>query len=813
MLKPLKSEELYSCCDPKLFAFKTTDELPAFMEIVGQERALKAIEFGINLGSKGFNIFMLGESGTGKLDALKSVLGQKAEQEPVPDDWCYVYNFREPDAPLAVSMGPGTAGIFAKDMDELIKLLKVEIPKMFESKEYEKDKNRILESFQSKQKTLFSTLEEEARQKGFSIRKAVSGLIIVPVKSTGEPLTEEDFEALDGSTKTRLNNLGKTLQEELDDLVRDIRDHEIDVKNKLSTLERDAAIAAVGHYIDELKKKYAGHEKISAYLSAVTEDILQHVDDFKTQEEEGTPSLPMMNVQKQQPNFSRYLVNVLVNNGQTKGAPFVIENNPTYFNLFGRLEYRFQYGVATTDFSMIKSGALHRANGGYIVINALDLLKNMISYETLKRSLKNAEIRIEDVMEQQRLISTTNLRPEPIPLGIKVILLGDPEIYYLLFTHDEEYRDLFKVKAEFDNRMPKTADSVHKYASLIGSICKKDSCLPYDRSGVAKLVEFGSRLAGHQEKLSSKFSAISDLIIEANYWAGKEGASAVKAEHVEKALQERTYRTNRIEEILQEMILEGTIIIDDGERIGQINGLAVFSMGDHQFGKPSRITAVTYAGKSGVINIERETKMSGRIHEKAILIITHYLGSMYARKKPISFSASITFEQLYDMIEGDSATCAELYALLSSLAGVPLKQKIAITGSMDQNGDVQPIGGVNEKIEGYFDLCKLRGLDGTHGVVIPKKNVKHLMLKKEVVDAVGKGLFQIYPIDKVEEGLEIFTGKEAGHMDENGNYPEGTINYLVTKRFEELSAASKEKKEEEKGNGKSADPCCGQSAT
>lgn len=797
MQRPLNSDELYSCCDSKLFPFDSTDELGDFSEIVGQERALKAIDFGVTLESKGFNIFILGESGTGKLDAIKSVLSRKTAGEPIPRDWCYVFNFKEPDVPLAISMAPGTAYSFAKDMEELIKLLKVEIPKIFESREYEKDKSGILEEFQGRQKNLFAGLEEDAKKKGFSIRKAVSGLMVVPVKASGDPLTEEEFEALDIGAKSRLNEHGRVLQERLNDVVREIREKESEVKTRISSLEREAALAAVGHYIEELKRKYHDHEKILSYLTTVTEDILEHLDDFKAQEEQAMPALHMMNAQRQEPNFSRYVVNVLVNHKETTGAPFIIENNPTYFNLFGKMEYKFQYGMATTDFTMIRAGAMHRANGGYIVINALDLLKNMLSYEMLKRSLKNEELRIEDAMEQQRLISTTTLRPEPIPLNIKVILLGDPEIYYLLFTHDEEYRNLFKVKADFDNRMPKTIESVQKYASLIATICKKGSCLPFHRSGVAKLVEYGSRLAGHQEKLSSKFSAISDLIVEANYWARQVDAETVSDEHVEKALKERIYRTNRMEELLQEMILEGTIIIDDGEKVGQINGLAVLSMGDHQFGKPSRITAVTYAGRSGLINIERETKMSGRIHEKAILIITHYLGSKYARKRPISFSASITFEQLYEMIEGDSASCAELYVILSSLSGVALKQKIAITGSMDQNGDVQPIGGVNEKIEGYFDLCKVRGLDGSHGVVIPKKNLKHLMLKREVVEAVSQGLFKIYPIDMVEEGLEIFTGMQPGIMDQDGNYPAGTINYLVAKRLEELSAASKEKKEEE----------------
>jgi lon-related putative ATP-dependent protease len=796
MPKPLGSDELYSCCEPTLFAFETTDDLPELKETIGQERALSAIDFGLTLDSKGYNIYILGQNGTGRATSIKAILTNKAAAEPVPLDWCYVYNFENPDIPLAISMPPGQATIFHKDMEELIKILKVEIPKVFESKEYEKQKNKILEGFQTKQKELFAKLEEEAQSKGFSIRKTVSGLMIVPVKKGGEPLTEEEYEALDDKTKGKIDEIGKGLQEKLNDVVREVREGEKGVKSALSTLEREAALAAVGHFMDELKAKYKEHEKISAYLAAVTEDILEHLDDFKVQEEQ-TPPLPFLKMQKAEPTFTRYVVNVLVNNRDTKGAPFVFESNPTYYNLFGRLEYRFQYGVASTDFSMIKGGALHRANGGYLVINALDLLRNMFSYETLKRALKNKEIKLEDIWEQYRLMSTTTLRPEAIPLEVKVILIGNPELYYLLYNLDEEYRELFKVKADFDSRMDRTPDTIQKYASFVAGICRENKFSPFDKTGVAKIVEYGSRLAEHQGKLSSRFSEIADVIKEANYWAKKAESTIVREEHVEKALREKLYRTNRIEERLQEMIIEGTLIIDtEGEKVGQINGLAVLDMGDYRFGKPSRITAKTFAGKAGVINIERETKMSGKIHEKAILIITNYIGSTYAKRKPISFSGSITFEQLYDMVEGDSASCAELYVLLSSLADIPLKQNVAVTGSMDQNGDVQPIGGVNEKIEGFFDLCKARGMEGTHGVVIPRRNVKHLMIKKEVVNAVKEGKFVIYPIDRVEEGIEIFTGMPAGELSADGTYPEGTLNFLIARRLEEITAALKEKKEE-----------------
>jgi len=721
MPKSLDSEQLYKCCDPDLFQFETTDELSESTETIGQERALRAIDFGLDLDNKGFNIFMLGDNGTGKLTTIKLLLNRKAADEPVPDDWCYVYNFKDPDIPLAISLKPGSASVFHKDMEELIRILKVEIPRIFESKEYEKQKNKLVEEFQKSQKEMFFGLEEEAKGKGFSIRKTVSGLLIVPVKKNGEPLTEEEYSSLEDDLKSKIDAMGKAFQDRLNDVVREVREGEKSVKDKLLKLERDAALTAVGQYMEEIKNKYNDYKNITAYLDDVTEDILDHLEDFKVQDEQAAP-MPFLKAPKAEPTFTRYAVNVLINNKDTKGAPCVYESNPTYFNLFGRLEHKFQYGVATTDFSMIKAGSLHKANGGYIVINVLDLLRNLFSYDALKRSIRNREIKIEDIWEQYRLLSTTTLRPEAIPLNVKVILMGNPHLYYLLYNMDEEYRELFKVKADFDSRMEKNDKTIQKYADFVASRCKQGNYLPFDRTGVAKIVEYGSRLAEHQGKLSSRFSDISAVIMEANYWAKKAGNTIVRDEHVDIALEEKIYRANKIEKLLQELVIEGTLIIDvEGEKVGQINGLAVLDMGDYRFGKPSRITARTYVGKSGVVNIERETKMSGRIHEKAILIITHYIGSTYARKKPISFSASITFEQLYDMVEGDSASCAELYVILSSLAGVPLKQYIAITGSMDQNGDVQPIGGVNEKIEGFFDLCKMIGLSGRTALLYPEK--------------------------------------------------------------------------------------------
>jgi lon-related putative ATP-dependent protease len=800
MARQLTAEELYRCCDRKIFSFKTTDDLPPFEGTIGQERALEAIDFGLGLQSMGFNIFVLGESGTGKTSTIKALISRKAEQEPVPSDWCYVYNFKDKDSPLAIPLEPGQGVKFQKEMEELINSLKIEIPKVFESKEYEKQKNRLLDEYQKRQKELFGSLEEEAASKGFTIKRAVGGFFIVPIKKSGEPLSEEEYQSLDEKTRKKVEEVGKVLQEKLDDAVRALKSGEKLVKGLLKKLEQEAALSVLGQMVDELKQKYKGNEKLNDYLDAVRVDILDNIEIFKAaQEEDSSSPLPFLKVQQQEPDFTKYTVNVIVNNGNLKGAPYIFESNPTYYNLFGRIEHKFQYGMAVTDFSMIKAGSLHKANGGYLVIDALDLLRNLFSYDAIKRAIKNREVKIEDIWEQYRLVTTSMLKPEPIPLDIKIILIGSPYIYYLLYNLDEEYRELFKVKSDFDNRMDCTEENMLKYATFIATKSREEKLLPFDTSGVGRIVEYGSRLAEHQEKLSSRFSDITDLIRESHYWARKEGAEIVSERHVERALNEKIYRHNRIEERLRELIAEGSLIVEtEGEIVGQINGLAVLDLGDYSFGKPSRITTTVYIGKAGVVNIERETKLSGKIHEKAILILSHYLGKKYANRKPISLSASITFEQLYGMIEGDSATCAELYSLLSAISGVPIRQNIAITGSMDQNGNVQPIGGVNEKIEGFFELCKLRGLDGTQGVIIPKRNIKNLMLRKNVVDAVREGKFKIYAIDHVEEGVEILMGIPHGELKPDGTYQEGTLNYLVEKRLTEIREALREKRGEGK---------------
>ena len=795
MITKLNPEDIYKKCDPEFFKFNTTQDIVDFGGTIGQEKALKALDFGLGINSDGFNIFALGESGTGKMTTITTLLNKKAAEEQTPEDWCYVYNFKDPDTSSAISMDPGQGVAFQREMNDLISALRIEIPKAFESKEFEMQRSKIVDDFQQKQNEYLSRLDEEAKARGFSVKRGPSGVLIAPIKENGEVLTKEEFDAMEESARKKMEETGKMFQEKLNDVVRILREAEKLVRDMLTRLERMIGLELVGPFIETLKAKYKERAKVVSYLEDVKEEILSHLDEFKTTEEQPSP-IPFLKMPKQEPSFLKYSVNVIVNNGEMKGAPVVFESNPTYLNLFGKIEYKVTYGMASTDFTMIRAGSVHRANGGYLVIDTMELFRNAFSYDALKRALKNREIKIEDILEQYRLISTASLKPESIPLNAKVILTGNPYIYYLLYAYDEESRELFKVKADFDSRMDRTPENTEKYSAFIAQCQKKENLLPIDRSGVARIVEVSSRFADDQEKLSTKFSAIHDLVREANYWAKKAGVEAIKAEHVTKAIDEKVFRVNRVEERLREMTLEDTLIVDTTtQKVGQINGLAVLDMGDYSFGRPSRITARTYTGKAGIVNIERETKMSGKIHEKAILIISSYLGAKYAVKAPISLSAFITFEQLYDMIEGDSATCAELYALLSSISGVPLKQSFAVTGSMDQNGDVQPIGGVNQKIEGFFDLCKMRGLDGSNGVIMPKRNRKNLMLREDIREAVKSGQFSIYTIDKMEEGLEILTGMSAGELKEDGIYPEGTINYLVMKRLTEISEALEKKKE------------------
>ncbi|ABB32964.1 peptidase S16 lon domain protein [Geobacter metallireducens RCH3] len=789
--RKLLPEQLRWTCDPGQFDFTTTDDLPELEGTLGQARALASIDFGLDIRESGFNLFLTGEAGTGRTSTIKNILKKKAKTEPIPSDWVYVNNFKSPDLPIALALPAGKGTELSLDMDELITTVRSIIPKALDSKEYENNKATIVEAYQEKNNELFGQLEAEAQEKGFALQRTVSGLVMVPQKEERN-YTQEEYEALSDQEKGKLEEGGQELTEKLNDVLRQVRDNEKQTKESLAQLDRDLGNASVGHHIDPLREKYGESPKVLEYLNTVQEDIIANLEDFKPQQQVQSP-IPGLKLPRQEPSFERYQVNVFVDNHDAEGAPVVFEPNPTYSNLFGRTEHIMQMGgTATTNFTMIKPGALHRANSGYLIVDAREVLVNPYSWDALKRCIRSAEIKFEDPLEQYRFITIVSMKPEAIPLQAKIIMIGSPWIYYLLYHLEPDYRKFFKVKVDFDSRIARTPEVLKDYALFVSTHCKNEKLLPFDRSGVAGLIEYSARLVEDQEKLSSQFMEIADLIREASYWAGKDGGGPVTHAHVANAIEQKVYRSNRIEERMQELFDDGTILVDvDGAMPGQINGLSVISLGDHTFGRPSRVTARVYLGRAGMVNIEREVKLSGPIHDKGVLILTGYLGGKFAHDKPLSFSASICFEQNYEGVEGDSASSTELYCLLSAFSGVPIRQGIAVTGSVNQHGMIQPIGGVNFKIEGFYAVCKAKGLTGEQGVIIPKSNERHLMLNDEVVQAVRDGKFHIWSVETIDQGIELLTGVAAGERQEDGTYPEESINHLVDKRLREMIESMK----------------------
>lgn len=789
--RKLLPEQLRWTCDPGQFDFATTDELPELEGTLGQARALTSIDFGLDIRESGFNLFLAGEPGTGRTSTIKNILKKKARTESTPSDWVYVNNFKTPDLPIALALPAGMGTELAKDMSELITAVRSIIPKALDSKEYETNKSTIIEAYQEKNNELFGKLEAEAKERGFALQRTVSGLVMVPQKEDRN-YTQDEYEALSDSEKEKLEEVGQELTEKLNDVLRQVRDNEKLTKDSLSQLDRDLGNSSVGHHIDPLREKYGDNPKVVEYLNAVQEDIIANLEDFKPQQPVQSP-IPGLKFPRQEPSFERYEVNIFVDNHDALGAPVVFETNPTYSNLFGRIEHVMQMGgTATTNFTLIKPGAIHKANGGYLIVDAREVLVNPFSWESLKRCIRSAEIKIEDPLEQYRFITIATMKPESMPLQAKIIMIGSPWIYYLLYHLEPDYRKFFKVKVDFDSRIARTPEVLKDYALFVSTHCKNEKLLPFDRSGVAGLIEYSARLVEDQEKLSSQFMEIADLIREASYWAGKDGGGPVTHAHVANAIEQKVYRSNRIEERMQELFDEGTILVDvAGEVPGQINGLSVISLADHTFGRPSRVTARVYLGRAGMVNIEREVKLSGPIHDKGVLILTGYLGGKFAHDKPLSFSASICFEQNYEGVEGDSASSTELYCLLSAFSGVPIRQGIAVTGSVNQHGMIQPIGGVNFKIEGFYAVCKAKGLTGEQGVIIPKSNERHLMLNDEVVQAVRDGKFHIWSVETIDQGIEILTGVAAGEKGADGAYPEGTINHMVDMRLKQMIESMK----------------------
>ena len=778
----IPTEKLRWNCDPELLGFETTEELPDFNNAIGQKRALRSIDFGLGIEGSGFNLYVSGETGTGRTTTIASILSKRAKSEPKPHDWVYVNNFKDIDSAISLDLPAGMGSELAADMKELIEDFRKDIPKALESSEYESRRSELLENYQSATNDLFQELEKNAEKLGFALQRTVSGLVIVPQKA-GRNYTQEEYDALNEKKRQKLEKQGKDLTDRLNDILRQVREQEKVTKDALSQADRELGMSCLGHRLDPLREKYAGLDKVLAYLDSVQEDVLNTLDDFKPQSPQ--PQIPGIKMPRQEPTFDRYQVNVLVDNKDTEGAPVVFESNPTYNNLFGRIEHVMQYGgVAVTDFSMIRAGALHKANGGYLVIDAREVLMNPFVWDSLKRCIRNNEIRIEDVLEQYRFMTMVSLKPEPVQMRSKIVLIGTPWIYYLLFHLDPDYRKFFKVKAEFDSRVARTPEIMHDYSMFIASHCRTEGLLPFHKSGVAALLEHTARMADDQNKLSSQFMEIADFIREISFWASKAGRTAIEGDDVRAAAEESLYRVNRIEERMQELYEDGTLMVDtDGSVAGQINGLSVIGLGDHTFGRPTRITASVYMGQAGMVNIEREVKLSGPIHDKGVLILTGYLGATFAREWPLSLSASICFEQSYDGVEGDSASSTELYALLSALSGVPIKQGIAVTGSVNQRGIVQPIGGVNHKIEGFYAVCRAQGLTGHQGVMIPKTNERHLMLHEDVVQAVSSGQFHIWSIETIEQGIEILTGVKAGTRGKGGKFPKGSIFHMADERL------------------------------
>ncbi|HAA43621.1 MAG TPA: ATP-dependent protease [Ruminiclostridium sp.] len=793
--KKVSYNKLKKECKPDFFKFEDTSKLTFSDDIIGQERAVKAMEFGLNIKSKGYNIFMCGMTGTGKTSYAQNIAKKMAKKSKTPDDWCYVYNFDDSNRPKAINLPAGLGKVFQKDMEEFVKVLKIEIAKAFDSEDYEREKAAIAKEYQAKKAELMEKLNKDAERQGFKVKTTNAGMYFLPVIE-GKTITEEEYANLDEEVKHEINEKSNMIQMETLEIIRQIKNIEKEAEERVSEWENKIALFAVGIQINDLKEKYRDYKKVLDYLEKVQEDILKNLDEFRDEEltEEQQLLLPWLKTSDES-HTDKYKVNLLVDNSELEGAPVVTDYNPTYYNILGKVEHENEFGTMITDFTMIKSGLFHQANGGYLILQAKDVLNNIQSWEALKRVLRTGEIAIENMKEQMGLIAVSTLKPEPIPVDVKVILVGSEYIYQMLYEYDEEFRKLFKVKVDFDAEMDRNSVNMRKLAQFIGAFCNREKVPHFDRTGVAKVVEYSSRLVEDQTKLSTRFNEIVEILSESVAWAEIEGCSLVTGEHVKKAIQEKIYRSNKYDKKLLELIKEGTIMIDtEGEVIGQINGLTIIDTGDYSFGKPSRITANTFMGERGIVNIEREVEMSGTSHSKGIMILSGYIGQKYAQDMPLSLTASLCFEQLYGAVDGDSASSAELYAVLSSLAEVPIKQSIAVTGSVNQKGEIQPIGGVTEKIEGFFELCKLRGLNGQHGVIIPYQNIKNLVLNDEVIEACKEGKFNIYAVKTIDEGIEILTGKKAGTKNKNGKYPPGTINYLVYEKLKKFSkAASAEK--------------------
>lgn len=790
MVNELSIEKLRWECDQKMLRFKTTEEISPLKEIIGQERAVKALRFGLEIKEIGFNIYVAGRTGTGRETAVKDFLEEFAKNKPVPPDVCYVNNFNDPYEPKAIELLQGKGKIFKRDMANLIDEVRRVLPEVFKSEDYAAKRDATMKTIKEERKKLFEQLNKRAQDEGFILQSTPTGLLIIPVVD-GKPQSEQDFMSLKPELKDKIQKKKEKLSIDLRSAVRHLRGLEGKVNEALKKLNHEVAHYVIDHLVDDIKEKYKKFTEVVTYLKEVQNDILDNITEFLKENEDSSSDFlaPWMS----KIPLKKYEVNVIIDNSSLQGAPVIIEHNPTYRNLFGRIEKEAQLGVLTTDFTMIHAGSLHKANGGFLVLTVEELLKNLFSWEGLKTALMNERIIIEEAGERLGFITTKGLKPAPIPLNIKVVLLGNPLLYHIIYMMDMEFRELFKVKAEFDTAMDKTEENMQKYAAFICTFCRKENLKHHDVSAVSQIIQYGSRLAEDQEKLSTRFADVGDIIREANFYATQDDSDHITAFHVQKAIEEKIYRSNLIQEKIQEMIDRGFLLIDtEGDTVGQVNGLSVTSLGDFAFGRPSRVTSSIGMGREGIIDIEREAKLGGRIHTKGVMILSGYLAEKYAQERPLSLSARLVFEQSYGEVEGDSASSTELYAILSSLSNLPIKQSIAVTGSVNQKGEVQAIGGINEKIEGFFEVCKIKGLTGQQGVIIPGSNVQNLMLKEEVVNAVKAGKFHIYPVGTIDQGIEVLTGVKAGERQTDGTFTDGTVNYMVDERLKEIVEKLKE---------------------
>ena len=790
MKNELSYKSLKNICNPNNFKFETTDDLDSKDLIYGQDRGIKALEFGLDVEAKGYNLYLEGPSGVGKTMYTKNYVTKIATKKKTPDDWCYIYNFEEPNEPIAVSLPASKGKEFRDDMTSFISDIKRDIKLTFGNEDFDKQKSLMQSNFEQKKNSLLEKLNKQSMKSGFQVKTAKNGVYMMPILN-GKTIEEDEFEKLDEKTRKQFEENSVKVQEQIIEAINQIKVLEKENIKKIDEWQSNIALITINSHVNPLKAKYKKNTKISHFFDCIKADILKNLPLFIKDEvpETKAQTLKQENVKP----WLNYRVNLFVDNSNLTGSPVIMDSNYLYHNLFGKLEYENQYGMLKTDFTMLKPGLLHKANGGYIILQASDLLANPICYDALKKALLVKEISIENNMEQRSYMVMISLKPEPIPLNVKVLLLGDSNIYHALLSMDPDFKKLFKIKVEFEETAPRTDANVMKLARFVHSFSEKEGMLPLDKGAMAKLVEYTSKLSDSQDKLSTRFNEIGEIIAESSTWARLAKKKLVTSEFIEKTLSERVERVKKYDSLYMEMIKENTLIINtDGAEVGVINGLTVLTIGDYTFGKPAKITANTYMGKNGIINIEREIEMSGSSHSKGVLILSGYLGETFAQDFPLSVTASLCFEQLYNGVDGDSASSTELYAILSSLSEIPIKQSIAVTGSVDQKGHIQPIGGINEKIEGFYQVCKQRGLNGEHGVVMPIQNVKNLNLSDEVINSVKEGKFHIYAISSIDEGIEILTGVPAGKKNKEGKFPAGTIKYLAYEKLKHYADNAKE---------------------